>query len=274
MLKRVLLGVDFSEYSENALRSILKSEPKPKEVVLVRVINVKRFRGADAILEKNTAEMKLSEIVNEFEKEGIKANYIIPIGNPAEEIVKVADSLNTSLIVLGHRGRGLLSKLLGSTTLDVIKSTNKPVLVIKNEQSDVFRKALFCYHPLVFNDEVKAYIEGLEFEEIVLLHVVEPLLPPEATREEMENRVRIVEDFLNDVKSKLECNVDVIVKIGDPSMVIMDTAKELNVSCIVLSTRVKRPILGGTTDHVLKHSPISVLVCREFLKRNDFIQSG
>ena len=45
MLKRVLLAVDFSEYSENALKTVLNLDPKPNEVLVVRVINIKRFRG-------------------------------------------------------------------------------------------------------------------------------------------------------------------------------------------------------------------------------------
>jgi nucleotide-binding universal stress UspA family protein len=179
-----------------------------------------------------------------------------------------------SLIVLGHRGRGLLSKLLGSTTLNVIKSTDKPVLVVKTEQKDVFRKVLFCYHPLIFNEDIKGCIERLPFKEMVLLRVVEPLLPPEAKGEEMKNQVKSAEEFLNDVKSKLEKDVDVIVKIGDPAKVILETAENINATCIALSTRAKRPILGVTTDYILKNSKISVLVFKEFLKRNDFIQSA
>ncbi len=266
MLERVLIGMDFSEYSENALKTIFNLEPKPNEVIIVRVVNIKRFKGADVIREKNIAEERLSKIVEEFRRRGVEANYLIPIGNPPEEIVKIADSLNASLIVLGHRGRGLISKLLGSTTLNVIKSTDRPVLVVKTEQKDLFMRVLFCYHPLVFNEDIKGCIERLPFKEMILLHVVEPLLPPEAKREEMKNRVKFVEQFLNDVKSKLKGSVDVVVKIGDPAKVTLETAEDIDATCIILSTRAKRPILGGTTDYILKNSKISVLVCKELLR--------
>ena len=260
MLERVLVGVDFSEYSEDALKTIINLEPKPKEVIIVRVVNIRRFKGADVIREKNVAEERLSEIVEEFRRRGVEANYLIPIGNPPEEIVKIADSLNVSLIVLGHRGRGLISKLLGSTTLNVIKSTDRPVLVVKTEQKDLFMKVLLCYHPLVFNENIKNCIERFPFKEIFLLHVVEPLLPPEAKREEMKNLVNHAEEFLNDVLSKLSKKGNAIVKVGDPAKVILETSKDLNATCIVLGTREKRPFLGGTTDQVLKNADTSILV--------------
>jgi len=88
MLKRVLLAVDFSEYSENALKTVLNLDPKPNEVLVVRVINIKRFRGSDAIREKNIAEERLSKIVEEFRERGIKADYLIPIGDPLKKLSK------------------------------------------------------------------------------------------------------------------------------------------------------------------------------------------
>jgi hypothetical protein len=76
---------------------------------------------------------------------------------------------------------------------------------------------------LIFNEDIKGCIERLPFKEMVLLHVVEPLLPPEAKGEEMKNKVKSAEEFLNNVKSKLERDVDILVEIGDPAKVILIT---------------------------------------------------
>ncbi len=67
--------------------------------------------------------------------------------------MRVAESVNASLIAMGSRGRGILAKLLGSVAEDVIKKTRVPVLIIRQEVESVFDRVLFAYYPLKSSEE-------------------------------------------------------------------------------------------------------------------------
>ena len=52
-------------------------------------------------------------------------------GDPVNEILALADSIDADLIVVGRRGRGTLaSALLGSVSGAVLRDARRPVLVV------------------------------------------------------------------------------------------------------------------------------------------------
>lgn len=56
------------------------------------------------------------------------------IGTPAQEVVSVADELDARYIVVGGRQRSPTGKaIFGSTTQDILLSTNRPVVTIMQE---------------------------------------------------------------------------------------------------------------------------------------------
>jgi nucleotide-binding universal stress UspA family protein len=59
------------------------------------------------------------------------SNILIRLGNPVEEILKVADEEDCDVIVLGSHGKGFLEQtFLGSVSSSVLLRTRKPVFVI------------------------------------------------------------------------------------------------------------------------------------------------
>jgi len=59
--------------------------------------------------------------------------YVTAVGQPAEEILKVAKRRRCDLIVMGSRGLGGIQKLLlGSTTDRVVHHASIPVLAIRS----------------------------------------------------------------------------------------------------------------------------------------------
>jgi len=78
---------------------------------------------------------RLKEIEKELRKVGLKTQLVVIKGIPWKGIVKVAKDLDVSLIVIGSHGeRGLLEKLIGFTTEQVLRESNVPVLVVRPQK--------------------------------------------------------------------------------------------------------------------------------------------
>jgi len=149
MFRRVLYPTDFSENAEKALEYIKKlKEAGTEEVVILHVIDtayleayedVYSLEGMDTeeILKKlkKETEKKLKEIEEKIRAHGLKTKISIKMGEPYEEIVKVAGEENVSIIVLGSTGKGAVSeaieRLLGSTVERVIAHAKTPVLMAR-----------------------------------------------------------------------------------------------------------------------------------------------
>ncbi len=77
---------------------------------------------------------KALEVFGEINEMTIEDAIIVRVGIPYKEIVKVADEEDVNLIILSAHGKlGFSDEIMGSTTLRVIRKTNKPVLIIKTK---------------------------------------------------------------------------------------------------------------------------------------------
>ncbi|AJC72428.1 universal stress protein [Thermococcus guaymasensis DSM 11113] len=152
MFRKILFPTDFSEGAYRAAKHFEKTNTVPVgEVVLLHVINEETLEELlngysllyndeeleiEAIKEelmKKTMEKlqaKVEDVKKTFGTENVKP--LVRFGLPWEEIVKVADEEDVSLILLPSHGKlGFSHELLGSTTVRVLRKTKKPVLVIK-----------------------------------------------------------------------------------------------------------------------------------------------
>ncbi|MGH3137382.1 MAG: universal stress protein [Gaiellaceae bacterium] len=67
---------------------------------------------------------------------GVSARTELLTGNPVDEIVAFADSIDADLIVVGSRGHGAVaSALLGSVSQGVLHEARRPVLVFRRAQA-------------------------------------------------------------------------------------------------------------------------------------------
>jgi nucleotide-binding universal stress UspA family protein len=61
----------------------------------------------------------------------VKAQTLVRAGNPAEEILNVADEQGFDVVILGHRGISATRRfLMGSVSERVVRHASRPVLVI------------------------------------------------------------------------------------------------------------------------------------------------
>lgn len=145
MIKRILYPTDFSEHSKRCIDFILHiRDCGVQEVVLLHVVD-KRVIVYGSIVSESTLDeenliedytassnKKLSAMAKRFKDAGLKTREITRIGEPFSEIIKVADEIDISLIVIGHRGHSRAEELLlGSTAEKVVRKSKKPVVLVR-----------------------------------------------------------------------------------------------------------------------------------------------
>ena len=155
MFRKILYPTDFSESAKAALKYVIKlKEAGAEEVVLLHVYDqrdidlyweIESMHHETEPIEQVKHEVvkqfvaqnyrKLKELEQEIAHSDFKTELIVEEGIPYQVIVKVAEDLDVSLIVMGTHGEhGFVEKLLGSTTGRVIAHSPVPVLAVKPKQ--------------------------------------------------------------------------------------------------------------------------------------------
>jgi nucleotide-binding universal stress UspA family protein len=140
---RILVPVDFSEYSEKALSwAVTMAEQWRSHLYLCHVIPQPSYphmlAGADLVefeaKLRGTAETQLRDLKSKQQSHGVPIDIRVVIGEPFNDICRVAEEEQIDLIVMGTHGRtGLRHALLGSVAERVVRHSPCPVLVVGKE---------------------------------------------------------------------------------------------------------------------------------------------
>jgi nucleotide-binding universal stress UspA family protein len=136
-LRRVVLAVDGSAASKRALQFLLRTM-KPmsatgqrgQEPLMVTVVHAMPFLNYPELRESGAA------LVKACSKKLLDAGYgveeLSTIGNPADEILKAAETHQADLILTGAKGLGAVGRfLLGSVSTRVAQHAHCSVLVVR-----------------------------------------------------------------------------------------------------------------------------------------------
>jgi len=196
-MKRILVPVDFSENSEYALEVAATLAKKySSEIVVLHMLGL-----SEAVLTKDDSQefleaqfyMKLSkkrfaEFLDQPYLKDIKVSEMVQNYKIFSEINNVAKEQNIDLIVMGSHGTGGLSDIfVGSNTEKVVRTSEVPVLVIKEQIPEFnIKKVVFGFDFHIQNK--LAYNKALELfnslkVEVSLLYVNLPGINFQSTTE-------------------------------------------------------------------------------------------
>lgn len=146
-IKRILVGIDYSEYSREAARyAVYLARHLKARVDYLHVCDqpayigtgygpynlapLKHYLSKQKDLEKGALD-DMKRFVGEFEREGIEVDYLITTGHAPAEIIRIAEDRRADLIVLGSHGRtGISQILIGSVAEKVVRKAKRPVLTV------------------------------------------------------------------------------------------------------------------------------------------------
>lgn len=137
MYNSILLAADGSENSFRAAQEIRKFYNEGAKVTILNVIGYSDSKS-DVLHGSNSKSLererleKISDITDFFEESGITYKTAFEHGEPKETVVRVANSGEYDVVVLGTRGLNSLQEMvLGSVSHKVAKRANIPVMIVK-----------------------------------------------------------------------------------------------------------------------------------------------
>jgi glycine betaine transporter len=138
----ILVPIDFSAASLKSLEYALSLVSTEGEIYLLHVIDsdfVEKIQQSeigniDSVTEKlrQRAENALNEIISDHAATATKLNKMIVVGVPFVEILRIANDLDFSLIVMGIRGKQnpLKEIFFGSTVDKALRATRIPIVCV------------------------------------------------------------------------------------------------------------------------------------------------
>jgi nucleotide-binding universal stress UspA family protein len=141
-MKVMLIATDGSPSAQEAVEfGVELADEQGAEVVFVHVapaldvLPSAGFGWAPSVRHEVTEHDRspVSDAVAFAEEHGVKASTAILCGDPVDEIVAYAESIDADLIVVGSRGHGAIAgALLGSVSRGVLHEAHRPVLIVRH----------------------------------------------------------------------------------------------------------------------------------------------
>ena len=135
-MRKILVGFDGSEGSEQALNRAMLLLDQYGELILLAVIpspSDKTFVDTEMYKTiRKKAENMISEVILDIGKQDFAVTRMVEEGDPAARIIDVASKLNVDLIVLSSKGTSELGQYsIGSVANKVVQYAHKPVMVVR-----------------------------------------------------------------------------------------------------------------------------------------------
>lgn len=280
MIKSILLPVDGSAYTESVLRyGIELGRALDALLRVLTVVDVRSYEwvaafGSDGFVpvvpspsyreeterllnEKADQTLQRAESLLKEEAADVRFTTEKVADSPIDAIVareNIAD-----LIIMGQRGEYAKweSRLLGATVEAVSRQAEKPLMVVGQKHRPI-RSILLAY------DGSKAANRGLQVgAEIAFgLKTSVTLLTVQREREWAERILAEAKTYLE----AFDLDVETRWTSGDPDDAILGTITEDGFDLAVLGgrghSRLREAILGATTVHVMRKSPVPVCLVK------------
>ncbi|WP_375242631.1 universal stress protein [Lacinutrix sp.] len=274
-MKKILVPVDFSEYSENALKVASEIAKKQNaEIVAVHMLGLseavitKEDNSMEGMFFLKLTQKRFAEFLDKDYLEGLTIHQTVKNYQVFSEIDDVAKEHNADLIVMGsHGSSGLSEVFVGSNTEKVVRTASVPVLVIKEDTSFNASNAVFAcdFHleSLEVFKRITAFFKALDIK-VNLMYVN---IPGESyySTEEIEQRIVNFLIHLHEDNTILPKDIaiysDYTVEKG-----VFNYAKKVKADIIGIPTHGRKGLAhffsGSISEDIVNHSKLPVLTVK------------
>ncbi|WP_147678470.1 universal stress protein [Algibacter pacificus] len=175
-MKKILVPTDFSEQAENALKVAAQlARTHNCEIHLLHVIELplnevdaltSHSEFPEAIFFMKLAHKKFNKLKNEDYLEGINIYESVGFQEIFKGVFHASKKHDIDLIIMGSNGAsGLKEMIIGSNTEKIVRTSETPVLVIKNEHQS-FKVTNFVFASDFKKENKPSYQKALHFAKI------------------------------------------------------------------------------------------------------------
>ncbi len=273
-MKKIIVPVDFSIYSENALQTAaFLAKQSDAEVLVVHMLELSNaiisqsesYAQQETVFYLKLAEKRFNKFLQKDYLSEVKVKPIIKHFKIFSELDELAREENADLIVMGSKGTsGLKEMFIGSNTEKVIRYAHVPVLVVKDTPIvSKLEKAVFACD--FSDDDVSPYLEAKTFFEklncsLQLVYVSTPNTKFKSTKEIEEKMIQFFNKTNEDINevSKVKVISDYSVEKG----VLYYTNKSES-DILAVATHGRKGIShffeGSISEDIANHSKLPVL---------------
>ena len=273
-IQKILVPVDFSDCSRNALRSAANlGRLIDAELLLVHAYHVPVPHveaGASAMVQplmegyEENVESEFQVLINQVpELDELSYDHRCVHGFATDAIHSIVDSDSIDLIIMGTKGAsGIIEKLIGSITAQVIKESKCPVIAIPTnaDLKSISRIALATDNQPVENTEVCSPVVRIAEAYNAEVHLLN-ILEDESARSNEADQV-MHQLIPSDVKHSYHYSSDSNIEKG-----IMDYIKDQDIQLIGVLPRhhsiIERIFSTSLTEKLAFHTTIPLLVMHE-----------
>lgn len=275
MFDKVLLATDLSEEADGLLPCFYSLCPDDDTEVAVAHIFKDKEDAEPGSSSFKKVQSRVRAVVAELRRAGYEnAREIYRSGEVFEQLTEIADDEDARLIMVASHGKGFFkSALLGSTTFDLARATDRPLFVSKpvEDAGDELLQKNLLYRILVPTDFSLKSLSALDvirmlrehISEVVFVHVVER----SRSQDDLEDKMKTASNRLQELVDEMKIfgiKAGFHVRKGAASKEILRIAEKENVSLIVMAKTgaglVKGLVMGSTAQNVTLNSERSLLL--------------
>ncbi len=293
-LKSVVVGVDFSEFSQVALDQAARiARCNQAKLHVIHVIGSAVVDDLQESLGAPTDEFhdevraaalqRVEEMVAKTDTEGVDTALKVVIGAPFYEILRCVRDASGDLLALGTRGSSVRSVGPGTVATKCVRKAAAKVLLVRQDHPGPFKNVVAC---IDFSDHSRQVVEQavrVSLQDKANLHVIHAFYPPWKRLHYMAPTRQASPDYQGQYKRHLddrmhgylepfsaetsqltvECH---LIESDDAAGAIVDFKADVGADLVVLGARgrtgLKALLLGTTAERVIRESACSVLTVK------------
>lgn len=289
-MKHIIVGSDFSDGAAQALRcAALLVARNGAALTVVHVMETMPMGAEmsalpfDRRLIQDELQSRVWDILRDagLDPEHVTLRLDVRVGRAVDEVLACAEEVGADLLIVGHRGRGLLERLLlGSVAAAIVRHATLPVLIAREWSGSTPRRVLAAVdvsdaapdiirtaaHWAKTTDAELHILYAWEIAGLADYHSVMPSVTSRSYDKELAADFRTRTEAMVEAVLGPDHGATVDVRAGTAAYEIVFAVERHGIDLVVMGSHgrkgLSKLLLGNTSERVMQGAASSVLVVR------------